>query len=250
MASDKLKNKIPRHIATIMDGNGRWARARGLPRIAGHRAGVKAVRAVVEECARTGVGYLTMFAFSRENWRRPEDEVKALMVLLDQYLQRELSTLMENNVRLRTIGRVDDMPKNVRKTLDSVMEKSSGNDGLNLVLALSYSGRQEILDAAKRLCEDALRGVRSPESFSEDDFAGYLSTSGMPDPDLIIRTSGELRISNFLLWQAAYAEFYVTDKLWPDFTVEDLQEAIKEYGRRERRFGMTSEQIGQESGSG
>lgn len=245
-----MKTKIPRHIATIMDGNGRWAEARGLPRIAGHRAGAKAVRAIVEECSRAGVEYLTMFAFSRENWRRPEDEVSSLMVLLSQYLKRELTTLMDNNIRLMTIGRTEDVPEDVRNTLQKVMDRSSGNDGMTLVLALSYSGRQDILDAARRWCEDVLKGDRETTTLGEEDFDSYLATADIPDPDLIIRTSGEMRISNFLLWQAAYAEFYVTEKLWPDFTVDDLQDAIREYGRRERRFGMTTDQIKREMESG
>ncbi|UCF32174.1 MAG: di-trans,poly-cis-decaprenylcistransferase [bacterium] len=233
-----------------MDGNGRWAKARGLPRIAGHRAGVKAVRAVVEECARAGVEYLTLFAFSRENWRRPEDEVNALMVLLEQYLERELDTIMKNNIRLRTIGRIEEIPEDVRRTLSRVTDRSAGNDGLTLILALSYSGRQDIVDAARRWSEEVARSGKTPDALSEEDFSGYLSTSGIPDPDLIIRTSGEMRISNFLLWQAAYAEFFVTEKLWPDFTVDDLREAIRDFGGRERRFGMTSDQVKEETESG
>lgn len=245
-----METNIPRHIATIMDGNGRWAKARGLPRIAGHRAGVKAVRAVVEECARAGVEYLTLFAFSRENWRRPEDEVNALMVLLEQYLERELDTIMKNNIRLRTIGRIEEIPEDVRRTLSRVTDRSAGNDGLTLILALSYSGRQDIVDAARRWSEEVARSGKTPDALSEEDFSGYLSTSGIPDPDLIIRTSGEMRISNFLLWQAAYAEFFVTEKLWPDFTVDDLREAIRDFGGRERRFGMTSDQVKEETESG
>lgn len=226
-----------------MDGNGRWADNRGKPRIAGHRAGVKAVGSVVEHCARVGIEYLTLFAFSTENWRRPGDEVSALMGLLDHYLKRELSTLMENRVRLRTIGRVDDLPAQVRKTLQEAVLESAGNSGLNLVLALSYSGRSDILDAVRSCMEAAADGKLQPEDITEESFSSMLDTEDIPDPDLLIRTSGEVRLSNFLLWQAAYTEFYVTRKLWPDFSEEDLDAAIEEFGRRERRFGMTSEQV-------
>jgi len=238
-----VSREIPRHIAIIMDGNGRWAEARGLPRIAGHRAGVRAVRAVVEECARAQVQYLTLFAFSLENWRRPEDEVGALMALLDHYLMKELGTLMENNIRLFTIGRTEDLPDHVRKTLDSVVERSSRNTGMNLVLALSYSGRQDILDAVKRYVQEAVRAGKDPDTLDEEGFSSHLATAGIPDPDLLIRTSGEMRISNFLLWQMAYTELFVTDKLWPDFNEKDLSAALDEFRTRERRFGMTSIQI-------
>lgn len=238
-----MSREIPRHIAIIMDGNGRWAEARGLPRIAGHRAGVRAVRAVVEECARAQVQYLTLFAFSLENWRRPEDEVGALMALLDHYLMRELGTLMENNVRLLTIGRTEDLPDHVRETLDSVVERSSKNTGMNLVLALSYSGRQDILDAVKSLVQEAVRAGKDPDTLDEEGFSSHLATAGIPDPDLLIRTSGEMRISNFLLWQMAYTELFVTDKLWPDFSEKDLYAALDDFRTRERRFGMTSIQI-------
>lgn len=234
---------IPRHIAIIMDGNGRWAEARGLPRIAGHRAGVRAVRAVVEECARSQIQYLTLFAFSLENWRRPEDEVGALMNLLERYLKRELNTLMENNVRLSTIGRTEDLPDFVRKTLDSVVNTSSGNTGMNLILALSYSGRQDILDAVRSIVRRSLTDQTDPDDLDEETFSSCLATAGIPDPDLLIRTSGEMRISNFLLWQAAYTEFYVTEKLWPDFNEKDLSDALEEFRSRERRFGMTSLQV-------
>ncbi len=234
---------IPRHIAVIMDGNGRWAEARGLPRIAGHRAGVRAVRAVVEQCARAKVQYLTLFAFSLENWRRPEDEVGALMTLLDRYLKRELSTLMKNNVRLLAIGRTDDLPDTVRRTLDSVVESSSENTGMKLILALSYSGRQDILDAVQNYVDESLRRGRAPDVLDEGKFSSYMATAGIPDPDLLIRTSGEMRISNFLLWQMAYAELFVTEKLWPDFNEQDLTAALEDFRTRERRFGMTSIQV-------
>jgi undecaprenyl diphosphate synthase len=226
-----------------MDGNGRWAAQRGLPRIAGHRAGVDAVRSVVEECARLQIPYLTLFAFSTENWRRPKEEVGALMVLLDQFLKRELSTLMKNNVRLNTIGQPGDLPENVQRTLEDVTGKSSSNTGLTLTLALSYSGRDDIIQAVRRMAEDVSDGTLEPGSMDADTFSSYLSTSDIPDPDLLIRTSGEMRISNFLLWQIAYSEFYVTEKLWPDFTDADLWEAIEVFQKRERRFGMTSEQV-------
>lgn len=235
--------EIPRHIAIIMDGNGRWAEARGLPRIAGHRAGVRAVRAVVEECARSRIQYLTLFAFSLENWRRPEDEVGALMTLLDRYLKRELSTLMRNNVRLLTIGKIEDMPDSVRNTLDSVVESSSKNTGMNLILALSYSGRQDILNAVNRCVRESLESGDDPGVLDEEKFSSRLDTAGIPDPDLLIRTSGEMRISNFMLWQMAYTEFVVTEKLWPDFNEKDLSAALDEFRTRERRFGMTSIQI-------
>ncbi len=231
-----------------MDGNGRWAAERKLPRIAGHRAGVDAVRTVVEECARLSIPYLTLFAFSTENWKRPEEEVGGLMLLLDQYLKRELATLMKNDVRLNAIGKISDLPSRVQDTLGSVLEESARNTGLTLTLALSYSGRDDILEAVRRVALAAGRGEIAPESLGAEEFSAYLSTDGLPDPDLLIRTSGELRISNFLLWQIAYTEFFVTEKLWPDFSVEDLKEALEAYRTRERRYGMTSEQIRKESG--
>ena len=241
----------PHHIAIIMDGNGRWAAQRGLPRIAGHRAGVDTVRSVVEECARLKIPYLTLFAFSTENWRRPEDEVGALMILLDQYLKRELKTLMKNNVRLNTIGRLADLPDNVRGTLDDVTSRSAENSGLTLTLALSYSGRDDIVHAVRQIAQDVSEGRVTPESIDPELFSSSLDTAHgnvvMPDPDLLIRTSGEMRISNFLLWQIAYSEFYVTEKLWPDFRETDLNDAIESYKMRERRFGMTSEQVAPES---
>jgi len=226
-----------------MDGNGRWAADRKLPRIAGHRAGVDAVRRVVEDCARLKIPYLTLFAFSTENWSRPRDEVGALMILLDQYLKKELRTLMKNNVRLKTIGRTEDLPDNVQQTLREVVEGSASNDGLTLNLALSYSGRDDILEAVRKIAAAVERGDLTPDTIGSETFTSFLYTDGIPDPDLLIRTSGEQRISNFLLWQIAYTEFYVTDKLWPDFTSVDLKEALETFRLRERRFGMTSEQI-------
>jgi len=238
-----MNQNLPTHIAIIMDGNGRWAADRNLPRIAGHRAGVDAVRKVVEDCARFKIPYLTLFAFSTENWNRPQDEVGALMVLLDQYLKKEMRTLMKNNVRLNTIGRTADLPANVQQTLREVVEQSAVNDGLTLTLALSYSGRDDILDAVRRAAAAVKLGDLTPDAIEQEIFSSFLDTHGMPDPDLLIRTSGEQRISNFLLWQIAYTEFYITDKLWPDFTNEDLLEAIETFKTRERRFGKTSDQV-------
>ena len=238
-----MNKTVPRHIAVIMDGNGRWARERGLPRIAGHRAGVAAVRSVVEECARYGIGYLTLFAFSRENWQRPGDEVTALMELLDIFLKKELATLKKNNVRLKTIGHSDDLPPAVLKTLKSVETDTRSHDGLTLVLALSYSGKQDIVDAVRKICEKISSGELALEDVSEITVEEHLATKGIPEPDLLIRTSGEMRVSNFLLWQTAYTEFYVTDKFWPDFSADDLKEAIDEFRKRERRYGLTSDQM-------
>ena len=201
------------------------------------------MREVVEECARLGVGYLTLFAFSRENWRRPQDEVGALMSLLEQYLKKELGTLMKNDVRLLTIGNLQDIPGQVRKTLEEVVEVSAANGGLTLILALSYGSRQEIVDAARKLAGDVAGGRCGIDDITEESLGANLSTGDLPDPDLLIRTSGEMRVSNFLLWQIAYSELYVTEKLWPDFTADDLRKAIEDYTGRERRFGMTSEQV-------
>ncbi len=226
-----------------MDGNGRWARERGLPRIAGHRAGVAAVRSIVEESAQCGIGYLTLFAFSRENWQRPGNEVTALMELLDLYLKKELAMLRKNNVRLRTIGHSDDLPPAVLKTLRSVEMDTLSNDGLTLVLALSYSGKQDIVDAVRQISEKVASGKIALEDVGEITVDEHLATKGIPDPDLLIRTSGEMRVSNFLLWQTAYTEFYVTDKFWPDFSADDLREAIEEFRKRERRYGLTSDQM-------
>jgi undecaprenyl diphosphate synthase len=226
---------IPRHVAIIMDGNGRWARARGLRRADGHKEGVKSVRAVVEACGELGVQVLTLYAFSSENWRRPRTEVDALMNLLVVTITQEVEDLRKNNVQLRAIGRWREFDLMPRKAIELAIERCRGNSGLILNLALSYGGRQEIVDAATQL-------VRSgKEKITEQDLEGYLYTSGLPDPDLLIRTSGEMRISNFLLWQLAYAEIVVTDVLWPDFRKPQLLEAIAEFGRRSRRFGEVVE---------
>jgi len=239
----KARGNLPRHIAIIMDGNGRWARQRGLPRIAGHQAGVASVRDVVEACGQLGIEVLTLYAFSKENWRRPKREVMALMRLLVKTVKQEIEELVKNNVRLIAIGNLEDLPKRARESLKGGIELTKNNTGLTLNLALSYSGRREIIDAVKRILQESREGKINPETLDEGFFSQYLYTAGLPDPDLLIRTSGELRVSNFLLWQLAYTEIYVTDVLWPDFRRKDLYQAIEAYQRRERRFGMVSEQI-------
>jgi undecaprenyl diphosphate synthase len=229
--------KLPRHIAVIMDGNGRWARERGLPRIEGHRRGSEAVRACTAACIEAGVPYLTLYAFSKENWRRPADEVGALMLLLDRFLAERAAEIMDQNVRLRAIGHLGDLPEKVRKRLDDTIAKSAGNTALTLTLALSYGARTEIADAARQLAREAKAGTLDPEKIDEEFLGSRLYTAGMPDPDVLVRTSGEMRISNFLLWQISYAEIVVTPKLWPDFTKDDLFAAMQEYARRSRRYG-------------
>ncbi|MFB3924964.1 MAG: isoprenyl transferase [Syntrophales bacterium] len=235
--------KLPRHIAIIMDGNGRWAKKNALRRIAGHRAGVKAVRTVVTACREMGIRYLTLYAFSVENWLRPQKEVNALMTLLGEYLEKELPTMLKNNIRLTTIGNVDVLPQKVREILIDSIEETSRNNGMVLNLALSYSGRDEIVRAVRKIMRDAGEKSFDPDEITMQTFSGYLDTSGIPDPDLLIRTSGEYRLSNFLLWQTAYTEFYFTDVLWPDFSRQDLNKAILDYQKRERRFGLTSDQL-------
>lgn len=230
-------DKIPRHIAVIMDGNGRWARERGLPRIEGHRRGSEAVRACTAACMEAGVPYLTLYAFSKENWQRPPDEVKALMNLLDRFLAERTAEIMERNIRLNAIGHLDDLPANARRRLDTAMEKSAGNTALTLTLALSYGARTEITDAARAIAREVCAGALDPDAVTEETVASHLSTAALPDPDLLIRTSGEMRISNFLLWQISYAEIVVTPKLWPQFGKEDLFAAIREYAGRHRRYG-------------
>ena len=227
----------PAHIAIIMDGNGRWATARGLPRVLGHRAGAAAVRRVVEACCELGVKALTLYAFSWENRDRPAQEIQELMSLLDEFIRREEPTLLANHVRLQAIGRLEELPAGVVDHLRRVMARTAQGDRLVLTLALSYGGRQEIVDAARRLAQRVLLGELRPEHIDEALFAQQLYTAGLPDPDLLIRTSGEQRLSNFLLWQSSYSELYVTQKLWPDFSKDDLAEALAEYERRERRFG-------------
>lgn len=229
--------KVPHHIAIIMDGNGRWATARGLPRVLGHHAGAQAVQRIVEASCELGIKALTLYAFSWENRDRPQPEIDDLMGLLDEFVRRETPTLMEHQIRLRAIGRLDSLPARVMGNIYRVMATTSHFDHMTLTLALSYGGRQEIVDAARRLAELARRGDLMPDHIDEALFAKQLYAADLPDPDLLIRTSGEQRLSNFLLWQLSYAELYVTPKLWPDFTKEDLVQAIIEYERRERRFG-------------
>jgi len=235
--------KLPRHIAIIMDGNGRWAKKKLLNRIKGHEKGIGAVRTVVETCRELGVAYLTLYAFSVENWQRPKSEVNALMKLLESYLIKEQANLIKNGIRLKAIGNLDRLPPGVRKTLDDVIERTKDLKKMMLILALSYGARWEIVKAALKLAEAISENRVKPEEVTDDVFAGFLSTASIPDPDLLIRTSGELRISNFLLWQVAYSELYVTPTLWPDFAKEDLLKAIESYQKRERRFGMTSDQV-------
>jgi undecaprenyl diphosphate synthase len=226
-----------------MDGNGRWAELRSMPRFEGHRAGMESVRSVVKACSQVGVQYLTLYAFSIENWKRPAPEVRFLMSLLESYLKKELEELHENNVRIRTIGKTNALPRGVEKVLQRAIERTSGNDGLTLTLALSYGARWDIQRAMQVIALDVRRGKLSPEDLTETTISEYLQTSYMPDPDLIIRTSGEIRLSNFLLWEAAYAELFVTDTLWPDFRDVDLYNALLDFTQRERRFGKTSAQL-------
>ncbi len=237
------KSKLPVHVAVIMDGNGRWAKERGLDRIYGHQNGVESVRAVTEAAAELGVKYLTLYAFSTENWNRPQQEVLALMDLLVASIENETPTLNKNNVRLLSIGDVERLPETARKRLLKCIDDTKNNTGLSLVLALSYSARWEILSAVKKINQDALKGLIDIDNIDETLFSNYLSTCEIPDPDLLIRTSGELRISNFLLWQMAYTELYFSSVHWPDFRKEHLYEAIVSYQQRERRFGKTGEQM-------
>ncbi|TVQ90548.1 MAG: isoprenyl transferase [Deltaproteobacteria bacterium] len=234
---------VPRHLAIIMDGNGRWASARGLPRVAGHEAGADSVRAIVRACGRLGVEVLTLYSFSTENWSRPDDEVQTLMTLLERYLREEQDDLQQNNVRLSAIGHLHRLPEPVRLGLEAVSASTAKNTGLRLVLALSYGGRAEIVDAVRRLATRVQEGELAPQAVDEAAISAHLYTEGLPDPDLLIRTSGELRLSNFLLWQVAYAEIYVTDVLWPDFREPGLIEAFRSFADRERRFGKTGAQI-------
>jgi undecaprenyl diphosphate synthase len=236
-------NKLPSHVAIIMDGNGRWAKQRGLDRVFGHQQGVNALREVIEAAAETGIKYLTCYAFSTENWGRPDEEVSALMDIMVQSLSKETDTLTKNNIRLRAIGDVDRLAKDVRNRLNETINLTSVNTGLNLVVAISYSSRWEITEAARKISIDVKNGILSPEKITEDDFEKYLTTYGIPNPELMIRTSGELRVSNFLLWQLAYTELYFTDILWPDFGKDDFYNAIIDFQNRERRFGKTSEQV-------
>jgi undecaprenyl diphosphate synthase len=236
-------DNLPKHLAIIMDGNGRWAKQKGMLRAFGHENGTKSVRSTVETCAKLGIENLTLYAFSTENWNRPKIEVDTLMKLLISSLKKELDTLVKNNIKLNSIGNLEILPKSVQKELLEVIEKTKDNKRMTLTLALSYGSREEILNAVKKIADKVKNNIISTNSIDESIFNNHLYTQDLPDVDLVIRTSGEHRISNFLLWQIAYAEFYFTDVLWPDFSEENLYEAIISYQKRERRFGKTSEQI-------
>lgn len=235
--------KLPRHVAIIMDGNGRWARERMLQRIIGHQKGVETVRTIVEECSSLGIGFLTLFAFSAENWLRPKTEVKALMTLLKKYVKSEIPRMQTNNIRFNVIGDRDELPPDVNRSLDEAASLTAKNTGMTLTLALSYGSRQEIIRAAAKLAAEIATGTIDPATVDETAFSRYLYTVDMPDPDLLIRTSGEMRISNFLLWQIAYTELYFTEVNWPDFSRQELHKALAHFQARERRFGRTSDQV-------
>jgi undecaprenyl diphosphate synthase len=235
--------RIPKHVAIIMDGNGRWARAHGGERIMGHNQGVKTVRAITEAAAELGIKYLTLYAFSTENWNRPQEEVNALMELLVHTINNEMKTLMDNNIRLRTIGDTDSLHANTRNELIAAIDSTRSHTGLNLVLALSYSARWEITEAVKQIASDATKSLLNPQDITEQTISEHLTTAFMPDPELLIRTSGEQRISNFLLWQIAYTELYISPLMWPEFDKDEFFKAIGDYQRRERRFGLTGEQV-------
>ena len=237
------KNNIPKHIAIIMDGNGRWAKVHSLPRIAGHKEGIISVRAITKICGDIGVKHLSLYTFSSENWRRPKNEVKALMRLLLLTIRREIKDLNKNNVRLSTIGNMGDLPDDARKGMEEGLKITENNSGLNLILALSYGGRQEILKMVQSIARKAINGEIEPEKLSESDIVNELDTAKIPDPDLLIRTGGDQRISNFLLWQIAYSEIYVTDTYWPEFKEKELLDAVADFQDRERRFGRISEQL-------
>jgi undecaprenyl diphosphate synthase len=234
--------KIPTHIAIIMDGNGRWAKEQGLQRILGHESGAETVREITRECSRLGVGRLTLYAFSAENWKRPLREIDFLMKLLEAYLVQERKEIMENNIRFTSIGRLDELPEGVKKVLQETISLSSKNTGMVLCLALAYGGRMEIVDAVRRLFQEIAEGKRKPGEIDEQAIAGFLYDPGAPDPDLLIRTGGDLRVSNFLLWQISYTELWVTPVKWPEFKKEHLHEAIREFSKRDRRFGNINEQ--------
>ncbi|RIW16193.1 isoprenyl transferase [Algoriphagus lacus] len=235
--------KIPRHIAIIMDGNGRWAKKKGAMRIFGHRHAIQAVKDAIEGADNLGVKYLTLFSFSTENWSRPQDEVKALMELLVKTIIDEISLMMKNNIRLEVIGDIESLPKSAYEKLMEARKVTAANTGLTVILALSYSGQWEITQATKRIAQKISEGKLKPEDITQQTFADHLDTAGIPDPELMIRTSGEYRISNFLLWQLAYTELYFTPVLWPDFRTEHLYAAVEDYQKRERRFGKTGEQV-------
>ncbi len=234
-------NKLPQHIAVIMDGNGRWAQRRHLPRIAGHRAGVQTARVVIETCARLNIPALTLYAFSMENWRRPKAEIDFLMRLLREYLRKELPVIHRNNIRFMVIGRGDQLPEAVRTDVERAMQQTAGNSGMRLAVALNYGGRAELVDAFNRILDRVRNNGLANARVDEEMISQHLYTAGLPDPDLLIRTSGEMRVSNFLLWQIAYAEIYVTETLWPDFTRAQLFEALLDFQKRERRYGGLAE---------
>jgi len=236
-------NNLPRHVAVIMDGNGRWAKKKGAARIFGHRNAVKAVHEATEASAELGIEYLTLYAFSTENWGRPQEEIDGLMELLVSTIRKETKTLQKNNVKLTTIGFTDRLPVKCQMELKASIEETQQNDGMNLILALSYSGRSEILEAVRNIAKEIKSGELEENDLNEELFSKYLNTKGVPDPELLIRTSGEMRVSNFLLWQIAYAELYFTERLWPDFRKNDLYEALIAFQKRERRFGKISEQL-------
>lgn len=241
---------VPKHIAIIMDGNGRWAKKRGLPRAAGHQKGIETVREIVETCVNLGVDYLTLYTFSTENWKRPKNEVSTLMRLIVKSLRDETDELHANNIRLTTIGDTEKLPDIVREELEDAFDKTKNNTKMVLNLALSYSGRWDIANAIKKISEEVKSGKLEPKDICEETISEHLSTSNMPDPDLMIRSGGEYRVSNYLLWQIAYAELFVTDTLWPDFNYKNLLEAITDFQNRERRFGLVSEQISKKRKSG
>jgi undecaprenyl diphosphate synthase len=235
--------RLPTHLAIIMDGNGRWAQQRMLKRIVGHQRGAETIKMVVEQSSLLDIKYLTLFAFSSENWSRPAMEVKALMALLKKYIRHETARMMRKNIRYNVIGNRSELPDDVNVTLDEAIRETSGNTGMVLTLALSYGGRQELSIAASRLARDVAAGKLEPDEITMDVFGGYLDTGGLPDPDFLIRTSGEMRISNFLLWQLAYTELYFTETYWPDFTINEFHKALTDFQSRERRFGKTSGQL-------
>ena len=237
------RENLPKHIAIIMDGNGRWAKKRALPRVVGHEYGVKSVRTVAETAARLGVKYLTLYTFSTENWNRPQLEVKAIMALLVRTIRKEVATLQKNNIRLRTIGDIEALPKEAYNELQEAMSLTANNDSMDLVLALNYSARWDIVQATKKIAESVQDGSIKVEDINEKIISASLNTGSLPEPDLLIRTSGEFRISNFMLWEMAYGEFYFTDIYWPEFDQEAFYKAIVDYQKRERRFGKTSDQI-------
>ena len=241
--SNIINNNIPKHIAIIMDGNGRWAKEHSLPRIAGHKEGIDSVRAITKKCGDIGVKHLSLYTFSSENWSRPRKEVKALMGLLLLTIRREINDLNKNNVRLTTIGNMEDLPDDARKGMEKGLKITEHNSGLNLILALSYGGRQEILKMVQSIARKAVNGEIKPDKLSESDIVNELDTANIPDPDLLIRTGGDQRISNFLLWQIAYSEIYVTDTYWPEFKEKELLDAVADFQDRERRFGRISEQL-------